>query len=90
MRMHVHVLEDAMRTTIEIDDSHRAKLLELAARRREKGFSRIIGAAIDMYLESLERDAIARSAAVRLRGSLSAKEVDRLRAETGAIRKSWR
>ena len=39
----------AMRTTIEMDDKHRAALLELAARRGEKGFSALVGEAIDAY-----------------------------------------
>jgi predicted transcriptional regulator len=81
---------DLMRTTIDLDDEHRAKLLELAARRREKGFSRIIAAAIDAYLESLQGAATSRRAALRLRGSLSTKEAERLRAETSGIRRSWR
>jgi len=88
--MHMHVSWPTMRTTIEIDDEHRAKLLELAARRGEKGFSRIIAAAIDAYLQSLRGSESPRRAALRLRGSLSAKETERLRADTAAIRKSWR
>lgn len=39
-----------MRTTIELRPEHRAKLLELSARRGEKGFSSVIAEAIDTYL----------------------------------------
>ena len=35
-----------MKTTVEITDEHRARLVELAARRREKGFSRIVSEAM--------------------------------------------
>lgn len=87
--MHVHA-HFGMRTTIELDDEHRARLLEIAARRGEKGFSRIIGEAVDAYLASLEASARSRRAALRLRGSLPADEARRLREETTALRESWR
>ena len=41
-----------MRTTIEIRDEHRAKLLEMAARRGEKGFSSIVSEAIELILQA--------------------------------------
>ena len=45
-----------MRTTVELKDKHRAKLLELAARRGQKGFSDLLAEAIDVYLETLSRE----------------------------------
>jgi hypothetical protein len=42
-----------MRTTIELDDVHRAALLRLAAERGEKGFSRLVGEAVEAYLANL-------------------------------------
>jgi hypothetical protein len=77
-----------MRTTIEIDDEHRARLVELAARRREKGFSRIVSEAIDQYLE--DRAEADRRSALKLRGSLSRRQAARLESETARIRSSWR
>ena len=44
-----------MRTTIELKPEHRAALLELAARRGEKGFSSLIADAIEAYLAGAER-----------------------------------
>jgi len=79
-----------MRTTIEIKDEHRAKLLELAARRGEKGFSRLVGEAIERYLESLEDEEQAREDALELRGALSDEQADELEARVGALRESWR
>jgi len=38
-------------TTVEIRDRQRAKLFELAARRGEKGFSKLVQEAIDLYLK---------------------------------------
>ena len=50
-----------MRTTVEIRDDQRAKLLEIAARRGEKGFSRVVQEALDLFLreEGRERDTAA-------------------------------
>lgn len=79
-----------MRTTVEIKDAHRARLLELAARRGEKGFSRIVEEAIEAYLETVKENEERRRRALQVRGSLSSKEVERLRQETAALRKSWR
>ncbi|HEV3456454.1 MAG TPA: hypothetical protein VHG32_07825 [Thermoanaerobaculia bacterium] len=39
-----------MKTTIELEDEHRVKLLELAARRGGKGVSELMGKAIEIYL----------------------------------------
>ena len=82
--------EEVMRTTVEIADEHRARLVELAARRREKGFSRIVFEAIEQYLEALDRAEADRRKAMKLRGSLSPQQAERLETETTRIRASWR
>jgi predicted transcriptional regulator len=79
-----------MRTTVEIGDEHRARLVELAARRREKGFSGIVSEAIEQYLETLDRAEADRRKALKLRGSLSRQQAERLETETAGIRSSWR
>ena len=79
-----------MRTTVEIRDQHRAKLLELAARRGEKGFSALIEEALDQYLEQQARQEDVRKLALATRGCLSRDEVTELRARTSAIRETWR
>ncbi|HEV3077832.1 MAG TPA: hypothetical protein VHB47_25675 [Thermoanaerobaculia bacterium] len=79
-----------MRTTIELKDEHRAKLLELAARRGEKGFSEVLAEAIEIYLEALSRDEKNRHGALRLRGSLGEAEADELCQATRSLRESWR
>jgi hypothetical protein len=88
--MHMHVIMSNMRTTIEIRDEHRARLLELAARRGEKGFSKLVAEAIELYLETLSRDEEKRQAALQLRGSLTEEEADAMRAATSSLRQSWR
>jgi predicted DNA-binding protein len=79
-----------MRTTIELKDEHRARLLELAARRGEKGFSEIVAEAIETYLEALSRNEESRKAALELRGSLGEAESEALRQATRSLRESWR
>ena len=81
---------NAMRTTIDIDDEQRARLLELAARRGEKGFSRIIREALDLYLRETLENNVKRRAALDLQGALSAGEAKRLEAAVARIRESWR
>ena len=79
-----------MRTTVEIKDEHRAQLLEIAARRGMKGFSDLIGEALDLYLDSLRSDERARRQALATRGVLSKKQADELRKRTRELRTSWR
>jgi hypothetical protein len=79
-----------MRTTIELKDASRARLLELAARRGQKGFSALIDEAVDMYLLAADADEARRRAALALRGRLGATQADRLRRATAALRESWR
>ena len=79
-----------MRTTIELKPAHRARLLELAARRGEKGFSSVIADAIEAHLQqSVEHDR-ARRQALLLRGRFSRKDADVLRRTASALRSSWR
>jgi predicted transcriptional regulator len=79
-----------MRTTIELTDPERAKLLELAAQGREKGFSRLIQEAVDRYLaeEASRSDRI--RAALGLAGSLDDQAADAMEATAATLRKSWR
>jgi hypothetical protein len=79
-----------MRTTIELKNESRARLLEIAARRGEKGFSTLINDAVDQYLETAAADAQRRRAALGLRGQLGRDDARHLRAATQALRESWR
>ena len=79
-----------MRTTIEIKPEHRARLLELAARRGHKGFSKIVEEALDAYLKAQAASTHTRKRARLLQGALSAKEARALRDATVEIRASWR
>jgi len=79
-----------VRTTIDIKPEHRARLLEVAARRGEKGFSNVVGEALESYLQSIAEKENLRRRALRLMGSLSGKEAERLRLETMTLRGFWR
>jgi predicted transcriptional regulator len=79
-----------MRTTIEITSEHRARLVELAARRGEKGFSHLIQEALDAYLKGQAKQDEQRRRALMLKGILGTREAERLREATRAIRESWR
>ena len=79
-----------MRTTIEITAEQRAQLLQIAARRGAKGFSRLVQEALDAYLEAEADTEEKRRRALRLRGALRKAEVGKLREATAAIRRSWR
>lgn len=79
-----------MRTTVEIRDDHRARLLELAARRGEKGFSRIVEEALDRYLASTSgREERVRRALGAI-GSLDEEAARRLEESAERIRATWR
>lgn len=79
-----------MRTTIEIADETRAKLLELAARRGDKGFSGIVQEALDYYFEAEEERAAKVAKAIDALGTLEAVEADRLEREVRKLRGAWR
>lgn len=79
-----------MRTTIEVSDEHRARLLELAARRGDKGFSGIVAEALEHYFQSEEEARERRRAALALRGCFTAEEAAALRDEVRKIRGLWR
>lgn len=79
-----------MRTTIEMTDEQRAKLLHLAAMRGLKGFSRLVQEAIDLYIEGRAgRDSEVR-AALAVRGALKGSEADHLAEVSCQIRSTWR
>lgn len=85
-----------MRTTIELTDDHRAKLLALAARRRLRGFSALIREALERYLEEAQdggrtqAGAKATRSAHKIRGSVSETEAERMRRRINDLWRRWR
>ena len=89
--MHVHACDNgSMRTTIEIKPEHRARLLELAANRGEKGFSTVVAEALELYLEAQSGRMNAIETALALKGSMRETEAAGLLARTQRIRADWR
>jgi predicted transcriptional regulator len=86
----MHVRHGSVRTTIELTDQQRAKLLELAARRREKGFSALVQEAVDRYLAEEESRSGRIDAALALAGCLDPEEADALEESVRTIRRTWR
>ncbi len=79
-----------MRTTIELTDTQRAQLLELAARRGERGFSRIVQEAVDAYLRENARQGERIRAALAAVGSLGQQDAADLQDAFERSRGSWR
>lgn len=89
--MHVHALDTpGMRTTVELSDEIRARLMEMAARRGERGFSALVEEAVARYLEEEEeRRRLAREARSVL-GTLSDDDARDLEESVRALRERWR
>jgi predicted transcriptional regulator len=79
-----------MRTTIELRDDQRAKLLEMAAREGRKGFSHLIQEAVDRFLgeEAGRQEEV--SEALALVGTLGPQEAELLLERVRRIREHWR
>jgi len=89
--MHMHVKHLAnMRTTIEISDEHRARLLELAARRGEKGFSLLVSEALERYLEDAAAQEDRVREALSTLGSLDEDAASHMEAVAKDLRSRWR
>lgn len=79
-----------MRTTIEITDEQRAKLLEAAAKRGEKGFSSIVQEALSQYFAAQDgRKEVIRKAVAAI-GTIPDAEADQLEKDVRKLRRSWR
>ena len=79
-----------MRTTIEMKPEHRTALLALASRRGQKGFSAVLGEAIENYLRGEADREKRRRTLLAVAGTLSAEEADRLRRAVRELRRNWR
>jgi predicted transcriptional regulator len=79
-----------VRTTIELTDEQRSKLLEAAAKRGEKGFSAIIQEALEHYFEAAadRRERVERG--IKVLGTLAESAADRLEKDVRQLRRLWR
>jgi hypothetical protein len=79
-----------MRTTIEIPDYQRAKLLEIATRRGLKGFSKIVQEAIERYREENLPQSEQVTEALSVLGTMGESEAESLEASIRDLRSKWR
>ncbi len=70
--------------------AHRARILELAAARGEKGFSNVVAEALELYLETQRNRTSAVRGALALKGCMDEAEAAALSADTQKIRTNWR
>jgi len=78
-----------MRTTIEISEEMRNRLVALAAKRRLKGFSSLIEEALENYFREMDGRERKREKALALCGKLG-DEADGLEDVMRELRDSWR
>jgi len=69
---------------------HRARILELAANRGEKGFSTVVAEALELYLEAQSGRTNAIRTALALKGSMTETDAAGLLTRTRRIRANWR
>jgi hypothetical protein len=87
--MHVHA-KGRYADNNRIKPEHRTALLALASRRGEKGFSAVLGEAIENFLQGeMEREK-RRKTLLSLGGSLSKKDGEELARIAKELRESWR
>ncbi len=79
-----------MRTTVEISDEQRARLLQLATERGEKGFSRLVQEALELYLRENQARRKRVAAARATLGSFTENEAESLRQAVRTLRERWR
>jgi hypothetical protein len=77
-----------MRTTVEMKPEHRSALLALASRRGQKGFSAVLGDAIETYLRGEAVRQRRRHTFRSVAGSLSKKDADELRRTVQTMRET--
>ena len=93
--MHVHETPwcsggGTIRTTVEIRDDLRARLLEMAGRQGQKGFSRLVEQAIERFVDAEAGREKTRRLALAARGTLGRAEADDLAERSAGIRETWR
>jgi predicted transcriptional regulator len=81
-----------MRTTVELRDDLRARLVALAARRGMRGFSRLVEEALERFLDAESDAERARRVvdALAALGSLPARSAAAMRGRVRDARRRWR
>lgn len=82
-------MQNAMRTTIELKEDHRALLHAIAAHRGWRGYSRVVEEAIEFYLAYHDAAEEARRTLLNRKGAWSEEEAERTRAAIAELRRQW-
>ena len=77
-----------MRTTVDIPQELRTKLIEEATSRNLRGFSPLIVEALRLYFNRQRRNR--QKTIERLKGCLAAEQMEQERARLTAVRDNWR
>lgn len=78
-----------MRTTVELSQAHRQALHQLAQMRGFRGYSRIVGEAVDFFVENRHFDKKEQSRLLRLKGSWKDSEAQKIRSAVREVRVHW-
>ncbi len=78
-----------MRTTIELNEEHRASLYAIAVHRGWRGYSRVVEEAIEFYLKHHAEAEEACRALLGRKGGWSAEEARQTRAAIEELREQW-
>jgi len=79
-----------MRTTIELSDDHRSALHSLAARRRLRGYSKLIQEAIDFYIKEKVRKEDNIKQLLKMKGTWNEEEAKKFRKRIEEVRRNWK
>lgn len=79
-----------MRTTIELSDDHRSALHSLAARRRLRGYSKLIQEAIDFYIKEKIKKGDSHKHLLKMKGTWNEEEAKKFRKRLEEIRRNWK
>lgn len=78
-----------MRTTIEISNKHRGKLLSLAAQRGLRGYSRLIEEALEYYFKHYTKSEEMKKDLLKMKGSWKAEETGKVEKRINDLRQNW-
>ena len=79
-----------MRTTIEITDEQRSKLLAMAAAKGMKGFSGLVQQALDEFLSKSDLEEKRIEEALAMMGAIDEEEARAFADDCAALRENWR
>ncbi len=79
-----------MRTTIDLPNEKRSRLMALAARRGLRGYSEIVAEAVERYLVEEEKRVQNTEKLLALRGFLNAAEADEAERRIKEVWANWR